>query len=197
MKKLAIIARNKGSSLAPWTSAAYDKWTLNAAWRSLTVKQLRSVTAWFEIHSRRYLTEEWGGEDTHFEALALLRCPLYVQNPAHWDAADARLFPRAKLAKAFPGGEYHASSIDWMLAFALYLGYKDIGIWGVNFGPGEGGEPMSARACLEYWVGLGRGMGRTITVHEPTGLFWIYNVSKHKTPYHYDDTWRLVEDRDG
>jgi hypothetical protein len=195
MKPLAIIGLGAGWSRAPWKSKRYDRWTLNAAWKRFAGWQSVSCTAWFELHSRRYLSEEWGGETAHFDALAVLPATLYVQRPKAWKAFNAQRFPREQVARAFPLGSYHASSIDWMLAFALWKGYKDIGIWGVNFGPNEGGEPMSARPCLEYWIGLGRGMGRTITVHEPTGLFWIYNVAKHKTPYHYDDTWRLIESR--
>lgn len=195
MKPLAIIGLGRGWSNAPWSKKGWERWSLNAGWQKFDGEQSAACTAWFELHSRRYLLQEWGGEKRHFTALSILRCPVYVQHPKQWPGHDVRQFPSTKLRRHF-GTEYHASSLDWMLAFALYSGYKDIHFWGVNFGPTEGGEPMSARACLEYWIGRAHGMGVKVTVHEPTGLFWIYNFTRHKTPYHFDDTWRLVEDRE-
>ena len=193
MNRLAIVGLG-ATKRPPVNRAGWDLWTLNSNYRG-DREFPTNLTAWFEIHSRRYLRAEHQG-NSHFKALASIPCPVYVQHPEQWpELKRPRLFPRGRLRRAFRRGDYHASSIDWMLAYALFLGYRRIDIYGVSFSPLEGGEPLSARAALEYWIGYAEGCGVKVTVHEPTGLFWIYNYQREKTPYHYDDSWRLLEDR--
>jgi len=203
LKSLAIVALGKGWEKAPWKKRTHDIWTLNSAWRRFGWDLLwkgwkapSALSAYFELHTPRYLREEWGKSRAHFENLAELRVPVYVQDAKAWPTLwKPTTLPRAAIGKAFPRGDYHASSIDWMLAMGLHLGYKRIDVYGTGFGPTDGGEPISARAAFEYWVGFAEGLGVKVTVHEPTGAFWIYNVTKERTPYHFDDSWRLVEDR--
>ena len=209
MKKLAIVGMAAGFEKAPWRKPGWECWTLNSAWKRFENEGLMemdehtglarypvNLTAWFELHSRRYLTEEWHGSMQHFRMLARLRCPIYVQHPKDWPHwQNPQSFPRAAIVRQFARGDYHASSLDWMLAFAVFQGYTHVEMFGVNLAPNEGQEPMSGRAALEYWIGFAEGRGVKVTVHEPTGVFWIYNVTKEKTPYHYDDTWRLIEKR--
>lgn len=197
MNKLAIVGLSNGSWQAPWTKPGYDCWTLNSAWQTLDdYDDWPRLTAWFELHSRRYLAREWAKSPVHVRRLRRLPVPCYVQDARAWpELRQPITFPRAHLRRVFPRGDYHASSIDWMVAFGIFSGYKEIGIWGVNFGPTDGGEPLSARACLEYWIGFAEGRGVKVTIHEPTGLFWILNYRRERIPYHYDDTWRLVEER--
>jgi len=192
-----------GAIKAPWHSEKYDLWTLNSAWLRFDWhlfrkdwKAPRALSAYFELHTPRYLLQEWEKDRSHFRNLAELRVPVYVQNAKAWPTLWKPLtLPRVALRMAFPRGDYHASSLDWMLAMGVHSGYKTIDVYGVGFGPTDGGEPLSARAAFEYWVGFAEGRGMKVTVHEPTGAFWIYNYTKERTPYHFDDSWRLVEDR--
>lgn len=199
MNRLAIVARAMGFANAPWHDRRYDCWTLNSAWQGMDLEDLPlRLTAWFELHSRRYLDEEWAHRKTHVRALAQLPIPVYVQTPSEWpELQHPTALPQTQLRRAFPRGRYHASSIDWMLAVALLKGYKHIDLYGVDLGPTEGREPLSARPCLEYWIGVAEGRGVKVVVHEPTALFWIYNYQRERTPYHMDDSWRLVEARRG
>lgn len=210
MKRLAIVGMGSGFREAPWFNPRYDCWTLNAAWGRLSEMKRcwkrhagqyhfhwpPSLTAWFELHSPRYLKQEWAGDRAHVKALEKLTVPVYVQEAHRWKRlAHPVTFPRRAIGRQFPRGDYHAGSLDWMLAFALFRGYRRIDCYGVNLGPTDSGEPLSARSCFEYWVGVAEGRGATVKVHAPTGAFWIYNYARHTTPYHYDDTWRLVEER--
>lgn len=197
MNRLAIVGLGQGFHDAPWHDRKYDCWTLNSAWREMDLDNLpERLTAWFEIHSRAYLAEEWHQRKTHVRALSQLPCPVYVQKPREWPELQHPVsLDQAGIKRAFPRGTYHASSIDWMLAVALLKGYKHIELFGVDYGPTEGREPLSGRPCLEYWIGLAEGRGVKVVVHEPTALFWIYNYTRERTPYHMDDTWRLVEHR--
>lgn len=199
LKKLAIVALGDGWTRAPWKKTTHDIWTLNSAWRRFGWKisgPPDSLTAYFELHTPRYLRSEWGSDRSHFRELAKLRVPVYVQQAGMWPHLwKPTILPRTALRKAFPRGDYHASSIDWMLALGISKGYQRIDVYGTSFGPTDSGEPISARAAFEYWVGFAEGRGIEVKVHEPTGAFWIYNYTKERTPYHYDDSWRLIEDR--
>ena len=42
----------------------------------------------------------------------------------------------------------------------------------VDFGFTEGGEPLSARACLEYWFGVAHGLGIDATCSSPSMFKW-------------------------
>lgn len=178
---------------------SHDIWTLNSAWRRFGWSYdgpPDSLTAYFELHTPKYLREEWGPDKSHFRQLSFLRVPVYVQNATAWPALEHPVtLPRPQLRKAFPRGDYHASSVDWMLALGIWKGYKQIDVYGTSFSPIDAGEPLSARSAFEYWVGYAEGRGVKVQVHEPTGAFWIYNYTKERTPYHTDDSWRLIEDR--
>lgn len=200
VRRLAICAMGDGSDKAPWNDKRYDCWGLNSLWKYVPAYYRDSITAWFEIHSRRYLKQEWerAGKtlDLHVRGLAYLNVPVYVQHPQEWRGLPkAQRFPREQIRRTFPRGDYHAGSIDWMLSYGLLKGYRQIELFGVALGPTDTGEPLSARACLEYWIGYAEAKGVKVKVHDPTGLFWIYNYTREKTPYHYDDTWRLIEPR--
>lgn len=152
-----------------------------------------TASMWFELHSRRYLKTHGPNFPKATElVVALSEAPVMWQDASEWRVALGVSFPRAEVESL---GGYHASSFDWLLALGILVGYRSFYLTGIGFGPTDGGEPLSARACLEYWIGYARGKGCTVDVSEPTGLFWNYNYSRTKTPYHYDDTWRLVEDR--
>src|SRR5690349_18148101 len=87
------------------------------------------------------------------------RTPLYVIDSWGKLLRNQVIFPRALLSKQ-PRGHYHASSFDWLVAYAIHEGAKIISLHGVGFAldsPRE--EPMSARACLEYWSGYAQGKG--------------------------------------
>ena len=60
----------------------------------------------------------------------------------------------------------------------------------------EGGEPLSAWACLEYWIGYARGRGIRVVLAEDCNLFYNYRIVRDKRQYGYDD-WDLIEDRTG
>ena len=80
-----------------------------------------------------------------------------------------------------------------MVAFAALLKAKEISLHGIGLNM-ESREPISARACLEYWCGVAAGRGAKITVAKDCDLFLQYHVVKSRTVYGYDDV-RLVEDR--
>jgi hypothetical protein len=207
MKKLAIVGLARGWERAPIANEKWDVWRCNPGFwaeriyeygeRKDAEKMLAMrPTAWFEIHTRRYLKAAHGQSYLRgVETLTrVLEAPTYLLDPKGWNVQEPYLFPRWRIAKAFPRGDYHAGSFDWLLAFALLEGYQHVELYGVDLGPTDAGEPISARPCLEYWCGVAAGRGVEVVSHSPS-LFKIFNYQRATTPYHYDDTWRLIEDR--
>ena len=120
--------------------------------------------------------------------------PMYVVDSWGGLLRNERIFPRKALAKQ-PRCDYHASSFDWLVAFAIHLKAKVIHIHGAQFAldsPRE--EPISARACLEYWCGYAVGRGIAVNVGADCEMFLQYHLVASRTVYGYDDV-RMVEDR--
>ena len=148
----------------------------------------------FNLHMFEHLERDWpeGLEREKGWLTANPTVPFYTCDPWPEWAVGQRRLPREELAK-IPRGNYHAISLDWMVAFALHLGARAIGLHGVRLVM-RGDEPISARPCLEYWCGYAEGRGVTVTVAPDCDIFLQYHLVKSRTLYGYDDI-RLVEDR--
>jgi len=89
---------------------------------------------------------------------------------------------------------YHCGSFDWMIAFALTMPkVSKVVLHGVSLLI-EAGEPISARACLEYWCGVAEGLGLDVECAPDCDLFAFYHLVKSNMVYGYDDT-PIYEDR--
>lgn len=150
-------------------------------------------TRWFNLHHYRTLRREWAHGLANELAWAHLnpRLPCYVLESWGRKLPCERIFPRKQLAK-MPRGNYHCGSFDWMVAFAVLLGAEEISLHGIGVAY-EGGEPMSAHACLEYWCGYAEGRGIAVHAHD-VNCFYNYRIVRDRKAYGYDD-WDLVEDR--
>jgi hypothetical protein len=169
--------------------ASYELWGLNSLFVML---EDRHFDRWFEIHDRKYLEGVEGAAwDKHIRWLrGERRIPIYMQRT--WpDIPMSRKFPRAAVEKLTPRGWYHCSSVDWMVAMAIGMKFKRIHIQGINFGPEDGGEPFSARACLEYWLGVAEGRGIETYV-QGGGMFHAHTIVKSRAQYGYDVDFRNV-----
>lgn len=193
--RVAII----GNGASPHAGASYDErwqlWGMNSSYRAHPGLE-RRWDRMFNLHRLAHLERD---------------CPEYVD----WDAAWSRrhpkvpmvvvdswgklltnqaIFPRAALQKQ-PRGDYHASSFDWLVAYAIHLKATMIHIHGAKFAldsPRE--EPISARACLEYWCGYAEGRGITVREHSDCEMFVQYHLVQSRTVYGYDDV-KMVEHR--
>lgn len=193
--KVAII----GNGAAPGAAMLYDNtwkfWGMNS------------------VHRRRDLYVPQWALMANLHRLAHLErdCPEYVD----WDMVFSRrfpkvpmlvcdswkgllknqvIYPRAAVAK-LPRGEYHASSFDMLVALAIVRGATVIHLHGANFAldsPRE--EPISARACLEYWCGYAQGRGIEVKEHRCHGLFKQFHLVMTDSYYGFDDV-HMIEER--
>lgn len=173
--------------------AGWEVWGLNAIYPpwSSHVRWARR----FNLHLWDHLVRDWAAglrsEIDHAKLRA--EVPLYVLDA--WrpgSIPNEKIFPGKELAR-MPFGSYHAGSFDWMVAYAIYLGAKEISIHGVNLAlDSVREEPISARACLELWLGFAAGRGIKVHVSEDCDILRQYHLVRSGTIYGYDDV-KLVE----
>ena len=88
------------------------------------------------------------------------------------DVIGLKSYPVQDIIK-WSSSNYFTSSISYMIAYALYIGQRDINIYGVEMDSGS--EYGAQRACVCYWVGFGRALGARIKVisglSEPAYLY--------------------------
>ena len=195
--KVAIIASGHGKYKAPFFDAEWECWGVNSSWADHS-KAEKKFARWFELHRRKYLEWESRSSDA-FQATwmrQLRTLPVYVQDVTEWpEMTTVKAFPFADLDALLPGrARYHACSIDWMLAYAIQLGAEEVRLFGVE--QHHTAEPVSSRACLEFWAGFAEGRGIKVSSADGS-TFKLATLTFHDTPYAFDPTWLPRQDDSG
>lgn len=136
----------------------WERWTLNEIHRWV---DYREIDRWFEIHPR----EDLEGDPEHLKALAGMDIPVYMQRH-HDDIPPSVPFPAGQVEARV--GKYETSSIAWMMGLAITFGAKRIAIVGVDMATDT--EYANERPCVEYMIGLARGMGIEVWVPPTSDL---------------------------
>lgn len=163
--KVAIIGFASHWIKAPFADPDFEIWSLNEFY-DVAPQQLGQVARdrlrWFEIHARGgtydgnpFIHSRDGAN--HAEKLNALQCPIYMER--RWDDIPMSLaLPVDQIVARY--GDYYTNSISWMIAMALLEGFQEIHIYGVDMA--QDTEYNVQRPSCEYYVGLARGMGRTV-----------------------------------
>lgn len=192
--KIAMIG---GSSKEPSGLLDLDRswefWGLNNCIPKWLGHRYVRFDKWFHLHQRSSLAEqipehlkwfeEWAAKHTEIE---------FVLLEPYEGIPNAMVFPRSALA-LMPRGGYHCSSFDWMVAYAIFLGAKEIFITGVQLHTQQSSEPISSGSCLEYWIGYAEGRGIKVTTADDCDLFYNYRLVRDHRAYGYDE-FDIVED---
>lgn len=176
---VAILGKGADHDKVTFGLEGWEYWGLNE-W-SYNDGPLVQYTRWFQLHPPHYLRVHYprGIEDlarhwTYDRGVRLYMDRYYKQYP------DSEAYPKADVEALTDTGWYHASSFDWMLALAILEGFPHIKLYGcgqVTF-PGLSTEPISARACLEYWIGVAEGRGIDVSVIDPGDVLKIVHLAK-------------------
>lgn len=164
-KKIAIVGFAESWKLAPFDDPSVHIMGLNELH-----KYVPRWDFWMEIHdaetlgvTERNLTE--GEVKRHLDWLSQDHGkPIFMQ-PQFCDGRfpSAQAFPLEKLAYLCPHGTpYFTSTIGMMLAWAIDQGYDWIGLYGIDLASDV--EYRFQRANAEYFIGLARGMGKTVVI---------------------------------
>lgn len=159
--KLAIIGTADSKSLAPFGNTEWDLVGVNNLY---AFAPPNTFQYWFEIHQfhfdgnnffRRGKIDFRGKKVNDYLAeLDSLGIPVFMQQK--WpQIKNSVVFPWKPIVNKY--GTYFTNTISWQIAWGLEMGYKKIGIWGVDMAVGE--EYKAQRASCEYFIGLARGMG--------------------------------------
>lgn len=121
--------------------------------------------------------------------------PFYTMGK--WPVGEGKMleFPRRFIEDALPRARhnYHCSTIDWLVAYAIALGTPEIILHSINWSLAAD-EPISARACLEYWCGFAEASGIIVSQDERCDNFCFIHIVKSNLIYGPDDT-PIFEDR--
>ncbi len=71
-------------------------------------------------------------------------------------------YPLKKIVNKF-GITYFSNTVCYMIAYAIYIGVKQIDLYGVNMKPSE--EYRHQKGGVEFWLGFAMGKGLKIEVH--------------------------------
>ena len=85
-----------------------------------------------------------------------------VTTRAFDDIPNNIVFPLEEVVEKY-GSDYFGNSIDYMIAYALYTGYDDIHLYGVNMGSHF--TSKYEKSPLSFWIGMAMGLGCRISVH--------------------------------
>lgn len=142
-------------------------WTLNNAYKCFTPEELTKFTRWFQIHPK----EEWEANNAkELEAyrafLNGLSVPLYMDD-VHPEYPNSVRYPLEEIIQGL-GYDYFTSSIAYLIALAIFEGFEELHIFGVEMVFGT--EYVHERPCVEFWLGVAHARGIELLMPEESTL---------------------------
>ena len=191
-KKVAIVGFAGTRDMAPYDDPECEIWSVNNLY-----KFIPRTDRIFQMHARIALEGEHHGVSgkEHLEYLMSTEVPIYMQDKYDDIPASVR-YPIEQMVEEFgiprtndrtTKDAYFTNSISYMLALAIYEGYTDIYVYGVDMAVGT--EYDSQRPSCEYYIGIAKGRG--INVYLPAEA----DLLKTRFMYGYEDerqsAWEL------
>jgi hypothetical protein len=151
-----------------------------------------AATRWFQMHPLRILPKD---EMRAMRWAVAAGVPLYTLRH-HPTLRGTLCYPFDVVVDALGCWGVDApvwtSSFDYMLALAIVEGFARITIAGADLAGGTTRERMVEHVGLAYWVGVARGLGRTVDVPGQAVRF-PFRYGYH---YHVERDWARRECRD-
>jgi hypothetical protein len=182
--KVYIVGCAGTKDIIPWDDKDAEIWRVNKLYG--VPLQGAHYDRWFEIHnlwndkSGKLLRRgkvEFRGQQTmdYMKGLANIGCTIYMQK--HWPNLIPLSVPypiqeiiQWFQAKGFPLDQcrYLTNTISYEIVLAMYLGFKEIQVWGVDMSMGT--EWANQRPSCEYWLGVAAGMGIKVVIPSQADL---------------------------
>jgi len=151
--KLAIIGTAPSSMhLAPFNNPGYELWILNGVYSMIDFPAITNITRHFDIHALNVIKTMPNG---YLEYLQGLKIPVYMQE-VYPEIPNAVRYPLEEVLAMFPR-RYFTNTVSYMIALAVYEGYTDISVYGVDMAVGT--EYSEQRPSCEYMIGYCEGKG--------------------------------------
>lgn len=163
MKKLAIVgAEEQTRHLAPYEDPDYDVWVFNEWANADWCKRWDAV---IQIHEPKIYRGKNKKDPNYWAWLQQEHGkPIYMQE-VDANIPNSVQFPLQEIVDQFHT-TYFRATICYAIALALYQGYEEIHIWGVELK--SHAEYRSQRDCFIFWNGVAHGK---IKLHCCDGMF--------------------------
>jgi len=170
--KVVIVGCSDSKSETPWDDKDCEFWGVNNLFLTLPDKPW---SRWFEIHpfecknnlySRRWKYDFRGQKvNDYIAGLGKLKCPVYMQQK--WDIVPTSTeYPIKDITEDF--GRYFTNTISYEIALAIYMQFKEIGIYGVDMAVDS--EYHHQRPSCEFFLGIALGKGININIPDEADL---------------------------
>ena len=122
----------KGLSVpVPPVEPGVERWGINELYYMAGgKKRFAHCTRWFDLHHKAHIIgrkrNTWGRYQT-------LDIPVYLWETFP-DLPTSRVYPRAEVQRMFGGTRLFNSSLDWLIALALYEGFTEIELYAYRMG---------------------------------------------------------------
>jgi len=168
-KKVAIVGTAMTFKDAPYNDPTWEIWGLNDHWNNMP-----RYTAWFECNNTacRIAPVSHQPNMKRVDWLKTSPVPVYMQE--HYDdIPNSVRYPWEEIndmvgATGECGRDYFTNSVSYMIALAIYQGYDEIGLYGVDMAVGS--EYEKQRPSCEFWVGFGKGRGIKFFIPDQSDL---------------------------
>ena len=169
-KACCIVGYAPGRENAPFDDEEVEIWGMNDLWAHWPPTDLRiRWDRWYDLHKRHVIIRNARTGPVHLEWLKKFEGPIYTLEELE-ELPSAKAFPLEEVVAQLGATEspYFTSSPAYMLAHAVYEGYNEVHIYGVNL-LGDG-EYEYQRPCMDFWIGFARGRGVNVIIPPDSAL---------------------------
>ncbi len=153
----------------------YEFWALNDMFKVLPDG---AADRWFQIHTRTVASEPTKfSPEGCLEWCKTATIPVYMQEH-YGDIPMSVKYPLDEILAKFKR-RYFTSTPAYMVALALYEGFEEIKLFGIDMSVGT--EWGIEKPCMEYWIGRAEGMGVELVIPDGSDLLKGYFL------YGYED----------
>lgn len=182
--KIAVIGTAPSSRLlAPFNDPSWTIWGCSPG----NMNTLPRFDAWFEIHGNLLWPANKHYGEPYIEWLKKLSCPVYMQEDRMYGVPNAVAYPMKAMVKEF-GGDFFTSSFSWMMALAISMGAKEIGLYGVDMASRD--EYILQRPGFYFFRHMARVKGVKVTapnesdIMQSPGLYGFSDVQPFARKLH-------------
>ena len=177
--KLCIIGSTESKRDAPYMDPSYDIWAISGAACSESLGPILEPSAhnhWNDVHRVDVFFEMHKHYEEKIDRLNGAAVPV-VMLKADLVIPLSETYPLDEIAQSV--GDEFTSSIAYMIAYGIYLGYAEIHLFGVNMA--HQSEYAHQRGGVKYFAAIAKERGIRFTAPDESQL------SGCKQRYGYDD----------
>lgn len=158
--KVALIGANPSYAQAPFDDPNWEIWGCNSLWSCCRDSRgLFRADRWFELHPMSVQTED------ELRAIHACPVPIYLLDMRDtFTVKNAIMYPLGEIINRFKT-RYFTCTFAYQIALALSESVTDIGLYGIELAYGTARERTVEKACVEFWIGVAKGIG--VAVHLP------------------------------